>query len=79
MKNKASLSYLNRNYSEITKLLHQKNNLGTKLSETTKLKMSKSSGGVTIKLTDVSSNDSIIFKNKSSLAKELNISLRTVK
>lgn len=41
--------------------------------------MSISSGGVKVKLIDLSNNNSIIeFKNKSLLAKELNISLRTV-
>ena len=41
--------------------------------------MSKSAGGVAIKLIDVNSNNLLIkFKNKSLLAKELNISLRTI-
>ena len=41
--------------------------------------MSKSYGGVSIKLIDVNYNNlAIIFRNKSALAKELNVSLRTI-
>ena len=76
---KLSLAFLNRRFSIDTKELHRKNNTGKKLSSLIKSKMSTSSGGVTVKLIDVSSNNSIVvFKNKSLLAKELNISLRTV-
>jgi hypothetical protein len=76
---KLSLAFLNRRYSLGTKELHIKNNTGKILSSLTKSKMSKSSGGVTVKLIDVNSNNSIVeFKNKSLLATELNISLRTV-
>ncbi len=74
-----SLAFLNRSFTFGTKELHRKNNSGKILSELTKAKMSKSSGGVNVKLIDINSNNSIIeFKNKSLLAKELNISLRTV-
>jgi group I intron endonuclease len=74
-----SLAFLNRKYSIDTKELHRKNNTGKRLSSLTKSKMSTSSGGVTVKLIDVNSKNSIVeFKNKSLLAKELNISLRTV-
>ena len=42
-------------------------------------KMSKSWGGIPVKLVDVKSNNSIItYPNKSLVAKELKISLRTV-
>jgi group I intron endonuclease len=79
MNSRLSLSYLNRSYSPMTKLMHRKNNLGKKLSDLTKDKISKSSGGIPIKLININSNNStIIFKNKTLLAKELNISLRTV-
>ena len=40
--------------------------------------MSKSAGGVPVKLFDVKNNNVILFNNKSLAAKELNISLRTV-
>lgn len=40
--------------------------------------MSKSHGGVPVNLLDVYTNEIIVFKNKSLVAKELNISLRTV-
>ena len=74
-----SLAFLNRNFSLETKELHRRNNTSKTVSELTKEKMSKSSGGVSVKLIDISSNNSIIeFKNKSLVAKELNISLRTV-
>ena len=76
---KLSLAFLNRRFSIDTKELHRKNNTGKKLSSLIKSKMSTSARGVTVKLIDVSSNNSIVvFKNKSLLAKELNISLRTV-
>lgn len=76
---KLSLSFLNRNFTNETKELHRKNNTGRVLSHSTKLKMSKSSGGVIVKLIDINSNNSIVeFKTKSLIAKELNISLRTV-
>lgn len=75
---KLSLSYLNRKYTESTIELHSENNTGKKLSETTRILMSKSSGGVIVKLVDVNSNKTIEFKNKSLVAKELQISLRTV-
>ncbi len=74
-----SLAFLNRNFSLETKELHRRNNTSKTVSELTKEKMSKSSGGVSVKLIDISSNNLIIeFKNKSLVAKELNISLRTV-
>lgn len=76
---KLSFSFLNRSFTNETKELHRKNNTGKVLSDSTKLKMSKSSGGVNVKLIDINSNNSIIeFKTKSSLAKELNISIRTI-
>lgn len=73
-----SLSFLNRKFTEDTKELHKKNNIGKTLSDLTKIKMSKSHGGVTVNLLDVNTNEIIVFKNKSLVAKELNISLRTV-
>lgn len=74
-----SLALLNRKFSLETTELHRQNNTGKTFSELTKAKMSLSSGGVKVKLIDLSSNNSIIeFKNKSLVAKELNISLRTV-
>jgi hypothetical protein len=74
-----SLAFLNREFSLVTKNLHKVNNLGKKLSQLTRLKMSKSSGGVPVKLIDINNNNSIIkFQNKSLIAKELNISFRTV-
>ena len=74
----SSLSLLNRQFTIKTKELHKKNNTGKKLSVLTRLKMSKSHGGVIVKLLDVQTKDIIVFKNKSLIAKELNISLRTV-
>ena len=81
MNSNLSLSFLNRTFSESTRELHKKNNLGKKLSEATKLKMSKSSGGVGVTLISFINESECIkkeFKTKSILAKELNISLRTV-
>ena len=40
--------------------------------------MSKSHGGVPVNLLDVNTNEIVIFKNKSLVAKELKISLKTV-
>uniref|UniRef100_A0A896YS15 GIY-YIG endonuclease n=1 Tax=Coniophora puteana TaxID=80637 RepID=A0A896YS15_9AGAM len=74
-----SLSHLNRIYSEETKELHRINNLGKNLSNSTKEKMYKSHGGVGVKLVDINANNTIVeFKTKSLLAKELDISFRTV-
>ena len=73
-----SLSFLNREFSEDTKELHRTNNTGKTLSDLTKIKMSKSHGGVPVNLLDVNTNEIVIFKNKSLVAKELKISLKTV-
>jgi len=54
---KFSLSFLNRSYTEDTKNLHKVNKTGTKLSDSTKIKMSKSHGGVTVKLLDLNTNE----------------------
>ena len=75
---KLSLSFLNRSFTDKTKELHKINNTGRKLSDLTKIKMSKSQGGVIVNLLDVNTNEIIVFKNKTLVAKELNISLRTV-
>jgi hypothetical protein len=53
MNDTTSLQLLNRNYSEYTKELHKKNNTGKILDIITKEKMSKSQGGVTVKILDV--------------------------
>lgn len=75
---KLSLSFLNRSFTKKTKELHRENKIGTKLSDLTKIKMSKSHGGVIVNLLDLNTNEIIVFKNKSLVAKELNISVRTV-
>jgi hypothetical protein len=74
-----SLSFLNRSFTDYTKELHRKNNKGKLLSEETKIKISNGSGGITVYLIDVQSNNNIIeFKTKTSLSKELKISVRTI-
>lgn len=77
--------HLNRTYSDETKELHRKNNLGKNLSDSTREKLYQSpppppgGEGVAVKLVDVSANNTIVeFQTKSLLAKELDISLRTV-
>ena len=78
-KDRLSLSHLNRSFSEDTIELHRKNNLGKIMSISARKKMSESRGGVKVKLVDINSNNSIvIYPNKSLVAKELKISLRTV-
>jgi len=74
-----SLSFLNRTFSEYTKNLHRKNNTGKILSDTTKLKISKGAGGITVYLVNVKFNNEIVeFKTKTLLSEELNISIRTI-
>ena len=61
--------------------MHRKNNTGKILSEATKKdrKISKGAGGIPVYLIDVNSNnDTIEFKTKLSLSKELKISIRTI-
>lgn len=78
-KDRLSLSFLNRKFSEDTVELHRKNNLGKIVKPSAREKMSKSWGGVSVKLIDINFNNSIvIYPNKSLVAKELKISLRTV-
>lgn len=79
MNDRLSLSFLNRTFSNKTKELQKIRNTGKVLSKNIKLKISKGSGGIPVKLIDINNNSQVIeFKNKSLLAKELNISLRTV-
>lgn len=76
---KLSLSFLNRSFTKKTKELHRENKIGQKLSDLTKIKMSKShQDRVIVNLLDLNTNEIIVFKNKSLVAKELNISVRTV-
>lgn len=79
MNDTTSLQLLNRNYNEYTKELHRKNNTGKIFDLITREKMSKSQGGVAVKILNGITNEELaIFNTKSSLAKELNVSLRTV-
>jgi hypothetical protein len=77
-----SLSFLNRKFTKETRSLHRINKTGKKLSETIKAKILKGQGGIAIDLESFNSKNEveavIKFKTKTLLAKELNISLRTV-
>lgn len=79
MNDRLSLSFLNRTFNQNTKELQRIRKTGKLLSKNIKLKISKGSGGIPVKLVDINNNSQVIeYKNNSLLAQELNISLRTV-
>ena len=73
-----SLLHIGRTYHQITKDLHRSNRLGIKLKEETKIKMSKSHGGVFTYIMDLNTSKVTIFKTKSSAGIALNVSIRTL-
>jgi hypothetical protein len=76
-KNNLSLEFIGRVYTQATKELHKTNNLGRKPSESTRIKLSASSGGVKAYVLDCKSNLTKEYSNKTLAAKALGISLRT--
>lgn len=70
--------YIGRDYTDETKLKHRNNMVGLKFSEETPQKMSKSSGGVEIIITNVETQEVVTFKTKSAAKEYLNISIRTL-
>ena len=73
-----SLSHLGLSYSEATINLHRDNMLGTTRSDSTRLKMYESHGGVAVYVLDQMTSEVTTFSTKSAAAIALNISLRTL-
>jgi len=73
-----SIKLRGREFSEFTKDLHKTNMTGTKLSDTTRMKMQDSYGGVAILSTQIDNGDQITYSTKSAAALALGCSIRTI-